>query len=129
NLAEQAVARDTMPPDLIPAERRQLTVMSCNLFEAAALASLLDPEDLRDLLAAYHRTIAEIVTRFEGFVAKHLGDGVLIYFGYPHAHEDDAERAIRCALTVADTVTHLELGEELRTCVGIATSMVVVGGP
>src|SRR5216683_8009370 len=90
-------------------------------------SSRLDPEDLRDLMAAYHRAIAEIVTRFGGFVAKHLGDGVLIYFGYPRAHEDDAERAIRCALTLADTVTRLKLDEELRTRVGIATSMVVVG--
>jgi class 3 adenylate cyclase len=117
------------PADLpIPAERRQLTVMSCNLAEAAALASRLDPEDLRDLIAAYHRAIAEIVIRYEGFVARHLGDGVLIYFGYPRAHDDDAERAIRCALTVADTVTRLKPGEELGTRVGIATSMVVVGG-
>jgi class 3 adenylate cyclase len=123
------VARDARPPDLIPAERRQLTVMSCNLFEAAALASRLDPEDLRDLIVAYHRAIAEIVTRFGGFVAKHLGDEVLIYFGYPNAHENDAERAIRCALTVADTVTRGEPSEELRTRVGIATSVVVTGGP
>jgi TolB-like protein/predicted ATPase len=129
DLPEQAKARDARPPDTISAGRRQLTVMSCNLAESAALASRLDPEDLCDLIAAYHRAIAEIVTRFEGFVAKHSGDGALIYFGYPRAHEDDAERAIRCALTVADTVTRLELDEELRTRVGIATSMVVVGDP
>ena len=124
-----ATVRDPRPPDPISAERRQLTVMSCNLAEAAAMASRLDPEDLRDLITTYHRAVAEIVTRFEGFVAKHLGDGVLIYFGYPRAHEDDAERAIRCALTVAETVTRLEPGDELRTRVGIATSMVVVVGP
>jgi TolB-like protein/class 3 adenylate cyclase len=129
NLAEQVVARDARPPDPISAERRQLTVMSCNLIESAALASRLDPEDFRDLIAAYHRAITEVVTRLGGFVAKHLGEGVLVYFGYPRAHEDDAERAIRCALTVADTVTRLELGEEFRTRVGIATSMVVVDGP
>src|SRR5262249_24432649 len=123
-LRRQAKARDA-----ISAERRQLTVMACNLAESAALASRLDPEDLCDLIAAYHRAIAEIVTRFEGFVANHSGDGALIYFGYPRAHEDDAERAIRCALTVADTVTRLEPDEELRTRVGIATSMVVVGDP
>jgi class 3 adenylate cyclase/predicted ATPase len=126
---EEATMRASRQPDPISAERRQLTVMSCNLAESTALAARLDPEDLRDLITAYHCAIAEIVTRFEGFVAKHLGDGVVIYFGYPHAHEDDAERAIRCALTVADTVTRLEPGEELRTRVGIATSMVVVGGP
>src|SRR5262249_38547186 len=123
-LREQAKARDA-----ISAERRQLTVMSCNLAESAALASRLDPEDLCELIAVYHRAIAEIVTRFEGFVAKHSADGALIYFGYPRAHEDDAERAIRCALTVADTVTRLEPNEELRTHVGIATSIVVVGDP
>ena len=129
DLPEQAKARDTRRPDAISAERRQLTVMSCNLADAVALASRLDPEDLRDLIAAYHRAIGEIVARFEGFVAKQLGDGVQIYFGYPHAHEDDAERAIRCALAVADTVTGLGPDEELRTRVGIATSMVVVGDP
>ena len=91
--------------DPISAERRQLTVVSCSLAEAAALASRLDPEDLCDLIDTYQRAIAEIVTRLEGFVAKHSGDGALIYFGYPDAREDDAERAIRCALTVADMVT------------------------
>jgi DNA-binding winged helix-turn-helix (wHTH) protein len=125
---EEATVRASRQPDPISAERRQLTVMSCNLAEATALASRLDPEDLRDLSAGYHRSVAEIVTRFGGFFAEHLGDGVLIYFGYPRAHEDDAERAIRCALAVADTVTRLERGEELRTRVGIATSMVVVSG-
>jgi class 3 adenylate cyclase len=84
---------------------------------------------LRDLTAAYYCAITEIVSQFEGFVAKHPRDGVLIYFGYPRAREDDAERAIRCALTVADAVTHLELDEELRTSVGIATSIVVIGDP
>jgi class 3 adenylate cyclase/predicted ATPase len=128
NSVEQATGRDSRPLDPTLAERRPLTVMSCNLIDSAALASRLDPEDLRDLIAAYHRAVAEIVTQFEGFVAKHLGDGVLIYFGYPRGHEDDAERAIRCALTVADTLMHLRLGEALRTSVGIATSMVVVGG-
>jgi len=77
-LPEQAKVRDTRRPDAISAERRQLTVMSCNLADAAALAARLDPKDLGDLIAAYHRAIAEIVTRFEGFVAKQLGDGVQI---------------------------------------------------
>src|SRR5262249_55600382 len=102
---EQTKGQDARRSDLISAERRQLTVMSCNLVDSTALASRLDPEDLRDLIVAYHRAITEIVIRLEGFVAKHLGDGVLVYFGYPRAHEDEAERAIRCALTVADTVT------------------------
>ena len=127
--AEQTKAGNARLPEPISEERRQLTVMYCNLVESTGLASRLDPEDLRDLTSTYHRAITEIVTRFEGFVAKHLRDGVLIYFGYPRAREDDAERAIRCALTVADAVTRLELDEELRTSVGIATSMVVIGDP
>jgi class 3 adenylate cyclase/predicted ATPase len=126
--AEQTKAGDARLPEPISEERRQLTVMYCNLIESTGLASRLDPEDLRDLTSTYHRAITEIVTLFEGFVAKHLRDGVLVYFGYPGAREDDAERAIRCALTVADAVTRLELDEELRTSVGIATSMVVIGG-
>ena len=128
-LPEEATGLACRRPEPISEERRQLTVMYCNLVESTGLASRLDPEDLRDLTSTYHRAITEIVTRFEGFVAKHLRDGVLIYFGYPRAREDDAERAIRCALTVADTVTRLELDEELRTSVGIATSMVVIGDP
>jgi len=127
NFSEQAKAPDAGPPDPILAERRQLTVMSCNLVDSTALASRLDPEDLHDLIVAYHRAIAAIVTQFEGFVAKHLGDGILIYFGYPCAHEDDAERAIRCGLTVAKTVTRREPDQELRSSVGIATSIVVIG--
>jgi predicted ATPase/class 3 adenylate cyclase len=128
-IAEQTKGDDARLPDPISEERRQLTVMHCNLVESTGLASRLDPEDLRDLTSTYHRSISEIVTRFEGFVAKHPRDGVPVYFGYPRAREDDAERAIRCALTVADAVTRLELDEELRTSVGIATSMVVIGDP
>ena len=104
-----------------------MTVISCDLAELTALSSHLDPEDLRDLMTAYHRAIAEIVVRFEGFVARHSGDGIFIYFGYPRAHEDDAERAIRCGLVVADTVIPLSSGKKLRTSVGISTSMVVIG--
>ena len=74
-------------------ERRQLTVMFCDLVSSTALAARLDPEDLREVIAAYHRAVAEIVAGFDGFVAKYMGDGVLVYFGYPRAHEDDAERA------------------------------------
>jgi class 3 adenylate cyclase len=82
------------------AERRQLTVMFCDLVGSTALSVRRDPEDLRDLIAAYHRTVADVVKRFEGFVARYMGDGILIYFGYPRAQEDDAERAARCALAV-----------------------------
>jgi class 3 adenylate cyclase/predicted ATPase len=109
-------------------ERRQLTVMFCDLVGSTALSVRRDPEDLRDLIGAYHHAVAEVVTRFEGFVARYMGDGILIYFGYPRAHEDDAERAARCALAVVEAVSGLKLAEELRARVGIATGMVVVGG-
>ena len=113
--------------DAVTAERRQLTVMFCDLVGSTALAARLDPEDLRDLITAYNRAVAEVVTRFDGFVAKYMGDGILIYFGYPRANEDDAERAARCALAAVDIVSRLKLSEELRTRFGIATGMVVVG--
>ena len=77
------------------AERRQLTVMFCDLVGSTPLAARLDPEDLREVIGAYHRTVADAVAGFDGFVAKYMGDGVLVYFGYPRAHEDDAERAVR----------------------------------
>src|SRR5229473_1698234 len=83
-----------------PAERRQLTVMFCDLVGSTALAARLDPEDLREVIAAYHRAVAEVIAGFDGFVAKYMGDGVLVYFGYPRAHEDDAERAVRTGLGV-----------------------------
>jgi class 3 adenylate cyclase len=110
------------------AQRRQLTVMFCDLVGSTALAARLDPEDLRDVIAAYHRTVAEIVAGFDGFIAKYMGDGVLIYFGYPRAHEDDAERAIRAGLGLTDAVGQLDIKfAELRARVGIATGLVVVG--
>ena len=87
-----------VPPRTEGAERRQLTIMFCDLVGSTALSSRLDPEDLREVIAAYHRAVAEIVVGFDGFVAKYMGDGVLVYFGYPRAHEDDAERAIRAGL-------------------------------
>jgi class 3 adenylate cyclase len=80
------------------AERRQLTVMFCDLVGSTQLSARLDPEDLREVIAAYHRAVAEVVAQFDGFVAKYMGDGVLVYFGYPRAHEDDAERAGRAGL-------------------------------
>jgi hypothetical protein len=84
------------------AERRQLTVMFCDLVGSTALSARFDPEDLREILRAYHRRVADTVGRFAGFVAKYMGDGVLVYFGYPEAHEDDAERAVRAGLDVVD---------------------------
>ena len=106
-----AVRRATSaPPD---AERRQLTVMFCDLVGSTALSTRFDPEDLRDLIAAYHRTVAEIIVRFDGFVSRYMGDGVLVYFGYPQAHEDDAERAVRAGLDAIDAVRRLDVRSEI----------------
>src|SRR6185295_7280341 len=91
------------------AERRQLTVMFCDLVGSTELSSRLDPEDLREVIGAYHRAVAEIVAGFDGFVAKYMGDGVLVYFGYPRAHEDDAERAVRAGLALIDAVGGLDV--------------------
>jgi class 3 adenylate cyclase/predicted ATPase len=110
------------------AERRQLTVMFCDLVGSTELSARLDPEDLREVIAAYHRTVAEGIAGFDGFVAKYMGDGVLVYFGYPQAHEDDAERAVRAALGVVDAVRRLDVKSvKLHARVGIATGLVVVG--
>jgi class 3 adenylate cyclase/predicted ATPase len=109
------------------AERRQLTVMFCDLVGSTALSTRHDPEDLRELIGDYHRAVAETVGRFDGFVAKYMGDGVLIYFGYPQAHEDDAERAVRAGLAVIEAVGQLPAREELRVRLGIATGLAVVG--
>jgi len=110
------------------AERRQLTVMFCDLVGSTALSARLDPEDLREVIAAYHRAATEVVAGFDGFVAKYMGDGVLVYFGYPRAHEDDAERAVRAGLGVIDAVGRLDVKSvELQARVGIATGLVVVG--
>jgi class 3 adenylate cyclase len=114
-----------------PAERRQLTVMFCDLVNSTVLSARLDPEDMGDVLRVYHDGCAKIVARFEGFVAKYMGDGVLVYFGYPHAHEDDAERAVRAGLALVEAIgaTMLPLPGELKLQlrVGIATGLVVVG--
>src|SRR5271170_1560658 len=110
------------------AERRQLTVMFCDLVGSTALSAQLDPEDLREVIGAYHRAIAQVVAGFDGFVARYMGDGVLIYFGYSRAHEDDAERAVRARLDASDAVGRLDVTSiRLRTRVGIATGLVVVG--
>jgi len=90
------------------AERRQLTVMFCDLVDSTALSARLDPEDLRGVIGAYHGCVAEAVRRFDGFVAKYMGDGVLVYFGYPQAHEDDAERAVRAGLDIVTDVGRLD---------------------
>jgi class 3 adenylate cyclase len=110
------------------AERRQLTVMFCDLVGSTPLSARFDPEDLRGIIGSYHRCVAETAEGFGGFVARYMGDGVLIYFGYPQAHEDDAERATRCGLALVDLVPQLKQAEELHARIGIATGLVVVGG-
>ena len=109
------------------AERRQLTIMFCDLVGSTPLSTRFDPEDLREIVGAYHRCVADTVGRFGGFVAKYMGDGVLIYFGYPEAHEDDAERAARAGLAVVDAVSRLATQEPLNARIGVASGLVVVG--
>jgi class 3 adenylate cyclase/predicted ATPase len=129
DVAQSATSATSAPisPPPIDAERRQLTVMFCDLVGSTALSTRFDPEDLRELIGAYHRAVADTVGRFDGFVAKYMGDGVLIYFGYPRAHEDDAERAVRAGLAVIEAVGRLPGREDLRVRLGIATGLAVVG--
>src|SRR5262245_60556278 len=118
------------PPE---AERRQLTVLFCDLVRSTALSTQLDPEDYREVVHAYHQRCAEVIQRFEGYVAQYLGDGVLVYFGYPMAHEDDALRAVRAGLALLETCATLAtppalpLGEPLAVRLGVHTGLVVVG--
>jgi hypothetical protein len=114
-------------PDADAAERRQVTVMFCDLVGSTALSARMDPEDLREVISVYQKCVAEAVRRFGGFVAKYMGDGVLVYFGYPQAHEDDAERAVRAGLELIAAVAGLKTHASLQTRVGIATGLVVVG--
>jgi class 3 adenylate cyclase/predicted ATPase len=110
------------------AERRKLTVMFCDLVDSTALSTRLDPEDLREVISAYHRAVAGVVAEFDGFVSRYMGDGVLVYFGYPQAHEDDAERAVRAGLGAVDAIGRLNVKSvKLQARVGIATGLVVVG--
>jgi class 3 adenylate cyclase len=109
------------------AERRQVTVMFSDLVGSTALSARMDPEDLREVISAYQNCVAETVRRFGGFVAKYMGDGVLVYFGYPQAHEHDAERAVRAGLELVGAVRALKTNASLQTRVGIATGLVVVG--
>jgi class 3 adenylate cyclase/predicted ATPase len=116
------------PPSKDTAERRQVTVMFSDLVGSTALSARMDPEDLRELISAYQKCVAETVQRFGGFLAKYLGDGVLVYFGWPQAHEDDPERAVRAGLRVVAAVGDLKTTRApLQTRVGIATGLVVVG--
>ena len=119
-----------VPPSAYPedrAERRQVTVMFSDLVGSTALSARMDPEDLREVISAYQKCVAETVQRFGGFVAKYMGDGVLVYFGYPQAHEDDAERAVRAGLELVASGGGLKTRAPLQTRVGIATGLVVVG--
>src|SRR6476646_5058741 len=116
---------ETKPQDT--AERRQVTVMFSDLVGSTALSARMDPEDLREVISAYQRCVAETVQRFGGFVAKYIGDGVLVYFGYPQAHEDDTERAVRAGLELIQAVGRLKADTLLQTRIGIATGLVVVG--
>ena len=109
------------------AERRQVTVMFSDLVGSTALSARMDPEDLREVISTYQKCVTDIVRRCGGFVAKYLGDGVLVYFGYPQAHEDDAERAVRAGLELIAAVAGLKTRTSLQTRVGIATGLVVVG--
>src|SRR5262249_23349071 len=124
-VAVAAPAASPLPLDI--AERRQVTVMFSDLVGSTALSARMDPEDLREVISAYQECVAEIVRRFDGFVAKYMGDGVLVYFGYPQAHEDDAERAVRAGLELIAAVAGLKTHASLQTRVGIATGVVVVG--
>jgi len=101
--------------------------MFCDLVGSTPMSARFDPEDLREIVGAYHRCVADTVGRFGGFVAKYMGDGVLIYFGYPEAHEDDAERAARAGLAVIDAVGQLATQEPLNVRIGIATGLVAKG--
>jgi class 3 adenylate cyclase/predicted ATPase len=121
------------PPPPPAAERRQLTVMFCDLAESTRLAGQLDPEDLRDVIRAYQATCTEVIQRYEGHLAQHLGDGLLVYFGYPQAHEDDARRAVHAGLHIIEAMgalnARLEHDQGLRLAIrlGIHTGLVVVG--
>src|SRR6516162_10302149 len=122
-----AAAPAAKPEDA--AERRQLTVMFCDLVGSTALSARLDPEDLRAIIDTYHRRSAEVIVKHGGFVARYLGDGVLAYFGYPQANEDDAERAVRTGLALAEVASEIDFRAQadLQVRVGIATGLVVVG--
>jgi class 3 adenylate cyclase/tetratricopeptide (TPR) repeat protein len=126
--AAQPVTAELKPRDT--AERRQVTVMFSDLVGSTALSARLDPEDMREIISAYHRCCAEQITKAGGFVAKYMGDGVLAYFGYPRAHEDDAERGVRAGLGLIEAVPTLRVAGHdaaLQVRVGIATGLVVVG--
>jgi class 3 adenylate cyclase/predicted ATPase len=126
-VASNPATEAVIAPAQDTAERRQVTVMFSDLVGSTALSARMDPEDLREIISAYQKCVAETVGRFGGFVAKYMGDGVLVYFGYPQAHEDDPERAVRAGLELVAAVGDLKARAVLQTRVGIATGLVVVG--
>ena len=130
-LSPQVTPLPTVPPP--DAERRQLTVMFCDLVDSTRLSSQLDPELYREVVRAYQSACTEVIQRYDGYIAQLLGDGLLVYFGYPHAHEDDAHRAVRTGLEILDametciTASQHDKGIELAVRLGIHTGLVVVG--
>lgn len=122
-------ALQASPPSPAEAERRQLTVMFCDMVGSTALASRLDPEDLRDLIRLYQSTCRDIIHRYDAFIARYLGDGILVYFGYPRAHEDAAARAVLAGLEIVDALRAVTApgGEPVRVRIGVATGLGVVG--
>ena len=114
----EAATTPVAPQPQDRAERRQVSVMFADLVGSTALSARMDPEDLREIISAYQRCVTETVRRLGGFVAKYMGDGVLVYFGYPQAHEDDAERAVRAGLELIAAVTALKSPVSLQTRVG-----------
>ena len=126
-------AERDLPAAAPEAERRQLTVMFCDLVGSTALSTGMDPEDLRDVIASYQSRCSAAIRHYDGFVAKYMGDGILVYFGYPRAHEDEAERSVRAGLDIVDAMAELNAafhrppGVELAVRIGIATGPVIVG--
>ncbi|MGY3620952.1 adenylate/guanylate cyclase domain-containing protein [Bradyrhizobium sp. USDA 10063] len=125
--AQARPAASSAPKTLDAAERRQVTVMFVDLVGSTELSARMDPEDLRDIISTYQKCVRESVRRFDGFVAKYMGDGVLIYFGYPEAHEDDPERAVRAGLELISAISVLKAPVTLQIRIGIATGVVIVG--
>ena len=126
-LRVDSLAAAPTAPDSRPIERRQLTVLFCDLVGSTALSAGLDPEDFSAIIAGYRRCITETVACFDGFVARHHGDGAVVYFGYPHAHEDDAERAVQASLAIVEAVAALPAKEKLSARIGVATGVALVG--
>jgi class 3 adenylate cyclase/DNA-binding SARP family transcriptional activator len=129
NTQTPAARSDATASAAVGSERRQLTIMACNIVDSMALSTRLDPEHMRDLITSFHKMIEDVASRFDGFVAQYLGDGVLVYFGYPTADEHDTEQAVRAGLAILDAVRTLEAPSStpLQASVGIATGLVVVG--